>query len=90
MRVSVKIAVGALLLLMTLVSVPMAYATPARIITGKFTVTSYTVTSTQFVGGNTIISWNATAVSAGSLSRSFVITAVELDSPDGSHWCLPA
>ena len=83
-RVSVKIAVGALLLLMTLVSVPMAYATPARIITGKFTVTSFMVTSTQFVGGNTIISWNATAVSVGDISGDYVTTGLRITHADGS------
>ena len=83
---SVKLALGALLLLTVLISVPMAYATPtpARIITGRFTVTSFTVTSTQFVGGNTIISWNATAVSVGDISGNYVTTGVRVIYPDGS------
>ncbi len=83
---SVKTTVGVLLLLTALLSVPMAYATPTptRSISGKFTVTSYMVTSTQLVGGNTIISWNATAVSVGDVSGNYVTTGVQFTRPDGS------
>src|SRR5439155_9658240 len=64
----------------------MAYATstPSRSISGRFTVTSFTVTSTQVVGGNTIISWNATAVSVGDISGNYVTTGLTINHADGS------
>src|SRR2546426_5503509 len=84
LMLSVKVTVGALLLLTVLISVPMAYATPPTSITGKFTVTSSIAKSIRFADGNTIVEYQNTAVSVGDNIGTYLTNGVTIVHPDGS------